>query len=150
MRAKISDNDAASLKGATAAAYEALGGVSRAADHLGVGTPMLTKCASTGGEWRERFIPLDLAVALDRASDHPFLLTAMGELVRGRAGAGFGAVTAGAVLKLNTILDDVVRKVALALEDGLIDAGERLAIRNCIGAAQRNLAALDAVMIGCG
>jgi hypothetical protein len=70
--------------------------------------------------------------------------------VRGRAGEGFGAVTAAAVLRLNGVLDDVVRKVALALEDGVLDAGERLAIRNTIVAAQRNLAALDAVMIGGG
>lgn len=138
------------LKAATAADYEALDGVSRAADYLGVASSTLTKYASTGADWRESFIRIDLAVALDRAAGHPFILTAMSELVRGRAGECFGAVTAAAILRLNGILDDVVRKVAMALEDGQIDAGERLTIRNTIVAAQRNLAALDAVMVGGG
>jgi hypothetical protein len=146
----LTENDKNMLKAATGAAYEALGGVSRTADRLGVASSTLTKYASTGADWRQNFIRLDLAVALDRASAHPFLMTAMSELVRGRAGEGFGAVTAAAVLRLNGVLDDVVRKVALALEDGVLDAGERLAIRNTIVAAQRNLAALDAVMIGGG
>lgn len=149
MRA-ISEQDAATIKAATAAAYEAVGGVSRAAEHLNVGTSSLTKYASTGADWRDTFIRMDLAVALDRRSEHPFLLTTVTELVRGRSAEGFGTVTAAAILRLNRVLDDVVREVANALEDGVIDAGERLAVRQKIVAAHRNLALLDTIMIGGG
>ncbi|MDX0893194.1 hypothetical protein CN059_16270 [Sinorhizobium medicae] len=147
MRA-ISDEHASIIKAATAAAYEALGGVSRAADALGVASSTLTKYASTGEEWRDSFIRLDLAAELDRRCDHPFLLTAMSRIVKDERVSSFGAVTASAVLRLDGVLDDVVRAVAAALEDDdHIDAAERQAIRNRIVAAQQYLARLDAMMM---
>ncbi|WP_018009818.1 hypothetical protein [Sinorhizobium medicae] len=147
MRA-ISDEHASIIKAATAAAYEALGGVSRAAEALGVASSTLTKYASTGEEWRDSFIRLDLAVELDRRCDHPFLLTAMSRIVKDERVSSFGVVTASAVLRLDGVLDDVVRAVAAALEDDdHIDAAERQAIRNRIVAAQQYLARLDAMMM---
>ncbi|AEH79157.1 hypothetical protein CN204_32565 [Sinorhizobium meliloti] len=147
MRA-ISDEHASIIKAATAAAFEALGGVSRAAEALGVASSTLSKYASTGEEWRDSFIRLDLAVELDRRCDHPFLLTAMSRIVKDERVSSFGAVTASAVLRLDGVLDDVVRAVAAALEDDdHIDAAERQAIRNRIVAAQQYLARLDAMMM---
>lgn len=145
MRA-ISNDHAAILKAATAASYEALGGVSRAAEALQVGSSTLTKYASSGEEWRDSFIRLDLAVELDRRTQHPFLLTAMSRLVNDEKPSSFGAVTASAILRLDGVLDDVVREVARAIEDGKIDAGERQAIRRRIVAAKQYLAGLDAMM----
>ncbi|WP_322884771.1 hypothetical protein U8C32_11895 [Sinorhizobium medicae] len=147
MRA-ISEEHASIIKAATAAAYEALGGVSRAAEALGVASSTLTKYASMGEEWRDSFIRLDLAVELDRRCDHPFLLTAMSRIVKDERVSSFGVVTASAVLRLDGVLDDVVRAVAAALEDDdHIDAAERQAIRNRIVAAQQYLARLDAMMM---
>lgn len=147
MRA-ISDINASIIKAATAAAYEAMGGVSRAAEALGVASSTLTKYASPSDEWRESFIRLDLAAELDRRCEHPFLLSAMTRIVKDEKPASFGAVTASAILKLDGVLDDVVRAVASAIEDNHIDAAERLAIRNRIVAAKQYLASLDAMMIG--
>lgn len=147
MRA-ISDIHASIIKTATAAAYEAIGGVSRAAEALKVGSSTLTKYASPGEEWRDSFIRLDLAAELDRRAEHPFLLNAMSQLVRGEKVASFGAITASAILRLDAVLDDVVREVARAIEDGKIDAAERQAVRNRIVAAQRDLARLDSMMGG--
>ncbi|MDW9573411.1 hypothetical protein GOA73_08480 [Sinorhizobium meliloti] len=146
MRA-ISEEHASIIKAATAAAYEALGGVSRAAEALGVASSTLTKYASTGEEWRDSFIRLDLAAELDRRCDHPFLLTAMSRIVKDERVSSFGAVTASAVLRLDGVLDDVVRTVAQAIEDGRIDAAERQAIRNRIVAAKQDLARLEAMML---
>ncbi|KQS74048.1 hypothetical protein ASG25_21480 [Rhizobium sp. Leaf384] len=147
MRA-ISDVHAKIIKAATAAAYEALGGVSRAAEALGVRSSTLTKYASEGEEWRETFIRMDLAVELDRRTGHPFLMTAMSEAIREDAAPSFGSITALAILRLDGILGDVVREVAKAIEDGHLDAAERRAVRERIAAAHRDLARLDTVMIG--
>lgn len=146
MRA-ISNEHADIIKTATASAYEAIGGVSRAADALCVASSTLTKYASTGKDWRENFIRLDLAIELDRRNDYPFLLNAMTSLVRADRVAPTGKVNAFTVLKLNGVLDDVVREFAAALEDGEIDAAERLAVSRRIVAAQEDLARLNALMM---
>ncbi|RYC10052.1 phage regulatory CII family protein [Ciceribacter ferrooxidans] len=142
----FSCEDAGAIKAATAASIEAVGGVSRAADALSIGSSTLTKYASPNEEWRQNFIRLDLAVRLDRASGHPFLLESFSGLVRRDGVHAPADVTPTAVLRLNAILDDVVREVATAIDDSRIDAGERLAIRKRIVAAQRELARLDALM----
>lgn len=136
------------IKAATVASYEAMGGVSRAAEALGVRSSTLTKYASTGEEWEQNVIRLDLAAELDRRTDHPFMLTAMTRIVKDERPAEFGVVTASAILRLDGVLDDVVREVALAIEDGHIDAGEKQAIRNRIVAAKQYLARLDSMMAG--
>lgn len=146
----FSETDAAILKAATASAYEAMDGVSRAASFLGVASSTLTKYASTAPEWRESFIRVDLAVSLDRATGNPFLLNAYSRLAQGGAPEGFGAVTASAVLKLGRALDDVVHVTAAAIEDNHIDAGERATIRKTIVVAKELLARLDLLLIGCG
>ncbi|OLP56649.1 hypothetical protein BJF92_11195 [Rhizobium rhizosphaerae] len=147
MRA-ISDHHAQTIKAATAAGIEALGGVRRASDALRVGSSTLTKYASTAPEWADSFIRLDLAVEMDRRTHHPFLLTAMSRLVGDQPVPGFGEVTALAILRLDGVLDDVVREVARAIEDGHVDARERQAVRARIVAAKQELARLDALMIG--
>jgi len=144
----ISDLHASTIKAATAAAYEAMGGVSRAAEALGVGSSTLTKYASTGAEWGQNFIRFDLAAELDRRTGHPFLLSALSRIVSQEQPTSFGAVTAAAILRLDGVLDDVVRTVALAIEDDHIDAAERQAIRQRIVAAKQYLARLDAMMVG--
>ena len=149
MRA-ISDIDAGIIKAATAAAYEAMGGVKRAAEALGVGSSTLTKYASPGEEWTESFIRLDLAVELDRRTGHPFLLDAMTRLVKSEPVKSFGELTAAAILRLDGVLDDVVREVVQAIEDNHVDAGERLAVRERIIAAQSILGRLDSLMAGIG
>ena len=152
MRA-VSDLHAKIIKSATAAAYEAMGGVSRAAEALGVRSSTLTKYASPGEEWSETFIRFDLAAELDRRTDHPFLLQAMSQIVRpdsapSSEALSFGALTASAILKLDGVLDDVVREVVLAIEDDFVDSAERRAIRARIVSAMSILARLDAVMAG--
>lgn len=150
MRA-ISDQNASIIKAATVASYEAMGGVGRAADALGVASSTLTKYASTNEEWRENFIRVDLAVELDRRTEHPFLLSAISRIVKDEQPTSFGAVTAAAVLRLDKALDDVVHAVAMAIEDdNHIDAAERQVIRHKIVAAKQFLARLDAAMIGAG
>jgi hypothetical protein len=144
----ISDHYAAAIKAATAAAYEAMGGVSRAAEALGVGSSTLTKYASTSEEWGQNFIRFDLAAELDRRTGHPFMLSALQQIVSEEQPTSFGAVTAAAILRLDGVLDDVVRTVALAIEDNHIDASEKQAIRHRIVAAKQYLARLDAMMVG--
>lgn len=146
----FSDTDAASLKAATASAYEAMGGVSKAAAFLGVGSSTLTKYASVAPEWRESFIRADLAIRLDRATGNPYLLNAITHMVGTAPRATFGAVTAAAVLRLDRALDDVVRAVVDAMEDSHIDAAERAVIRKAIVVAKELLGRLDALMVGGG
>ncbi|WP_377299760.1 hypothetical protein [Rhizobium sp. SGZ-381] len=145
MRA-FSSLTATALKAATISGFEAVGGVSRASDLLGVGAGTLSKYASTSEEWSRNFIRVDLAVALDAASGHPFITGAMGELLGARRPQTFGELTAAAVLKLNGLLDDVVREVALAIDDGHVDAAERQAVKARIVPAMQALAQLDAII----
>ena len=147
MRA-LSSHEQEALKSATAASYDALGGVSRAAESIGVASSTLTKYASTGADWVSSYIRLDLAVSLDRQTDHPFFLDAMSRLVRNEPIAPAASLTPTAVLKLDGVLDDVVREVVRAIEDGRIDAAERAAVRSKIVAAQQDLARLFSMMGG--
>jgi hypothetical protein len=140
--------DSQAIKKATAQSFEAIGGVSAASRALGVTSSTLSKYASTGEEWQDRFIPVDLAIALDRMSEHPFLLETMSGLVKGEHRTGFGTVTDAVILKLNHVLHDVVRELVAAIEDGVFDAGERLAISDRIVAAQRGLAMMHASVCG--
>lgn len=149
MRSK-SETAASIIKAATVASYEAMGGVMRAAEALGVGSSTLTKYASPDEAWSDRFIRVDLAVELDRRTGHPFLLEAMTRLVRSEPVKSFGELTAAAILRLDGVLDDVVREVVRAIEDDHVDAAERLAVRERIVAAQAILGKLDALMVGVG
>jgi hypothetical protein len=144
----ISDVDGNIIKAATAAAYEAMGGATHAAKALGVVSSTLTKYASPAEEWRESFIRLDLAVELDRRTGHPFLLDAMTKLVRGGPAKSFGELTAAAILRLDGVLDDVVREVVRAIEDNHVDAGERAAVCDRIVAAMSVLGSLHNHMMG--
>lgn len=147
MRAYLSQSDAL-LKSATVAAVDAVGGISRASELLGMGTSALTKYCSTAEEWSKNFIRVDLAVALDRATSHPFISTAMNQLVADQAPVSVGEITATAILKLDGVLDDVVRSIAVAIEDGHMDAAERHEVRSRIVPAMQFLARLDAMMAG--
>ncbi|WP_377299790.1 hypothetical protein [Rhizobium sp. SGZ-381] len=142
------DEAGPALKAATVASISAVGGVSHASRLLGIGTAALSKYSSTSGEWANSFIRVDLAAALDRAAGHDFITSTMRGLVDGEKPAGFGQLTALAVLRLDGVLDDVVREVAQAIEDGHADACERQAVRARIVPAMRALAALDALMAG--
>lgn len=146
----FSSDDAKLLKSATAASYEALGGVSRAAEQLGVRSSTLTKYASTSEEWSESFIRLDLAIELDRRTTHPFMSQMAKRLIENVSPRSFGAVTASAVLRLDRALDDVVRAVVDAIEDDHIDMTERTMIREKIVIAKEFLARLDIMVSGGG
>lgn len=120
---------------------------------LGVGSPVLSKYASPDKQWEDRFIRIDLAVKLDRLSPHPFILTTMARetgfaLIPASDVTGSADISAMGVLKLDGILDDVVRETASAIADGNVCAAERLIIRKKIAAAKIALAQLDAMMIG--
>lgn len=150
----ISDIGARALKAATAAAYEALGGVSLVSDILMIGISTLSKYASFNDEWRENFIRIDLAVELDRRTDHPFFLTTMArelgyQLVREvRIEQVSADLTPTGVLRLNRILDEVVHETERAMEDGYVDSAEKQIIRRKIAHAMQELARLDGFMIG--
>lgn len=141
-------HSAALLKAATISSIDAIGGVTKASALLGMGTSALTKYASTAEEWQNNFIRVDLAVSLDRATGHPFITTAMNQLVSDTVPHAPGAISAGAILKLNGVLDDVVRELALAMEDDHMDAAEKQAVRSKIAAAQRSLSRLDVFVAG--
>lgn len=133
------------IKTATQQALCAVGGVSSAAGLLSVGSSTLSKYASHDDEWADRVIRLDLAVSLDRAAGHPFLLQAYQQLFAGEQAEPSG-LCARAALRLNRILDDVVREVAAAIDDERVDPAEKLAIRKRIAAAQQELARLEAAV----
>jgi hypothetical protein len=139
---------AAALKAATVSGLEAVGGVSRAASLLGVAAGTLSKYASPANEWAQSVIRVDLAVRLDAEAGHPFITSTMCELLGAAGRPGFGELTAAAVLKLNGVLDNVVREVSAAIEDGHVDAAERLAVRQSIVPAMQMLARLDAMIAG--
>ncbi len=139
---------AALLKAATVAGFAAIGGTSQAASLLGVGISTASKYASNAPEWAANLIRVDLAVMLDREAGHPFITSAMRHLVE-EAPCGFaGPLTASAILKLDGVLDDVVREVAAAMDDGHLDAAERQAVRHRIALAQASLARLDSFVAG--
>jgi hypothetical protein len=120
------------LKAATSASISAVDGVSNASRLLGIGSAALSKYVSTADEWAKSFIRVDLAVALDKAAGHDFITSTMRGLVAGEKPAGFGQLTALAILRLDGVLDDVVRQ----------------AVRARIVPAMRALASLDALMAG--
>lgn len=149
----ISPKTAAALKSTTQAAYDAVGGPLQAADLIGVGSPVLSKYASPDPQWSDRFIRIDLAVDLDRRSDHPFILTTMAretgfKLVRDTQDVSDFTLCPMGVLRLDRTLDEVVHETASAIADGNVSAVERREIRKRIAAAKVALARLDAMMIG--
>ncbi|QXZ79631.1 hypothetical protein [Rhizobium sp. L51/94] len=143
----FSDDNCGVLKAATAASYEAMGGVRRAAEALGVASSTLTKYASADPQWKDSFIRVDLAVALDRRTVHPFLGAAMRKLTEAAVVPSFGDLTAAAILRLDYVLNDVVREVVDAIDDARIDAAERTAVCERIVAAQGALAKLYSHMV---
>lgn len=72
----------------------------------------------------------------------------MTKLVKSAPSKSFGALTASAVLRLDVVLDDVVREVVKAIENDHVDAAERQAVCERIVAAQAVLASLFAQMTG--
>lgn len=125
----------------------------QASDLTGIGSPQLTKYASRDEKWADRFIRIDIAVDLDRRSPHPFILTTMAReigfrLVPEATSVDGMSLCAMGILRLDGILDDVVREMAAAIADGHVCAAERHLVRKRIAAAKIALAQLDALMIG--
>lgn len=151
----ISPKTAAALKTSTGAAYDAVGGTVQAADLLGVGSPVLSKYASTAPQWVESFIRIDLAIDLDRRSHHPFILTTMAReigyrLVRETPEVCDLTLSPMGVLKLDRVLDELVHELAAALEDNHISAAERRELQKKSAAVKVMIAKLDAALIGGG
>jgi hypothetical protein len=145
----LSIDPASAVKAATLAAVDAVGGVSAASALLGIGVSTVSKYVSPAAEWSRNVIRADLAVTLDRAAGHPFIGQTMDRLRSETLTAPTAAdLTDRFLLRLDRVLDDVVREVAEAMEDGRMDAAERQVVRARIVAAQQSLAHLSLFVSG--
>ncbi|MBK3745837.1 hypothetical protein G3A39_42530, partial [Paraburkholderia aspalathi] len=77
----ISDIEQRTLKSATDGAYVLSGGISRVLDFTRVGTASLSKYASFNDEFRESFIPIDVAIEIDRRAKTPTIVKEMAALL---------------------------------------------------------------------
>ncbi|WP_421405598.1 hypothetical protein [Agrobacterium fabrum] len=149
----ISKITEAALKANTQAAYDAVGGVTSAAKIIGVGSPILTKYASPDPQWASSFIRVDLALDLDRRSAHPFILTTLAReagyaLVKDEGSSAEVSLCPMGLLRLDGVLDDVVRELASALSDGHLTAAEKKAGLKVVGLAKQHLAKVAEMLIG--
>ncbi|OJX99511.1 MAG: hypothetical protein BGP07_03190 [Rhizobiales bacterium 63-22] len=129
----ISEPERRTLKAATSGAYQLAGGISRILDFTRVTTAPLSKYASFGDEHAESFVPVDVAIEIDRAAKSPVIVKEMAallgyELVPVGGGATAAERPALTEIDAHIVLSealDVSRAILDALEDGRIDAHER-------------------------
>ena len=142
----ISEQEQRSLKSATDGAYALAGGISNILPFTRVGTSTLSKYASFNDEHHDSFMPLDVAIEVDRKAKSPTIIKQAAELL------GYELVAANAVIDGDhaplTAMDahrvmsetmDVSQAVLAALADGRIDAGERKTIAKEAREAMRAL-----------
>jgi len=142
----ISEQEQRSLKSATDGAYALAGGISCILPFTRVGTSTLSKYASFNDEHHDSFMPLDVAIEVDRKAKSPTIIKQAAELL------GYELVAANAVIDGDnaplTAMDahrvmsetmDVSQAVLAALADGRIDAGERKTIAKEAREAMRAL-----------
>lgn len=122
-----------SLKTACELAYEQIGGVSMAYRMTRLkGTSTLTKYASRSEDDEESFMPIDIAIDLDRAAKSPIITGTMAAALGYRLVPDDGherrAVTRedGTIITLEVM--DVVRALHEAFSDNKIDAADRKAL----------------------
>nr|WP_278520099.1 phage regulatory CII family protein [Brucella anthropi] len=70
----ISEQEQRSLKLATDGAYILAGGISNILPFTRVGTSTLSKYASESDDFRENFIPIDVAIEVDRRAKSPLII----------------------------------------------------------------------------
>ena len=143
----ISEQEQRSLKSATDGAYALAGGISCILPFTRVGTSTLSKYASFNDEHHDSFVPLDVAIEIDRKAQTPTIIRQAAALL------GFDLVSASDLQgdennSLVTAMDahrvmsetmDVSQAVLTALDDGRIDAGERKLIAKEVREAMRAL-----------
>ncbi len=77
----ISEQEQRSLKLATDGAYILAGGISNILPFTRVGTSTLSKYASESDDFRENFMPVDIAVEVDRRAKSPLIIKKAAELL---------------------------------------------------------------------
>ncbi|WP_273794341.1 phage regulatory CII family protein [Brucella intermedia] len=147
----ISEPERRTLKAATDGAYVLSGGISRILDFTRVSTSQLSKYASFGDDNADSFVPVDVAIEIDRAAKSPVIVKEMAALL------GYGliplrpdsdqseyqAVTEADGYRALKETMDVVQAVIDARADGGIDAADRKNVRKEIREAIRELEGLD-------
>ncbi|MBQ0707752.1 MULTISPECIES: phage regulatory CII family protein [Brucella/Ochrobactrum group] len=144
----ISEQEQRSLKSATDGAYMLSGGISCIVPFTRVGVSTLSKYASFGEEHADSFMPIDVAVEVDRRAKTPTIIKAAAGLL----GYELVPATSGAMKAPDNVplteMDahrvmsetmDVSKSIVTALEDGRIDAGEKREITKEVREAIRAL-----------
>lgn len=146
----ISEPEQRTLKSATDGAYELAGGISRIIDFTRVGTAQLSKYASFNVEYRESFIPVDVAIEVDRRAKTPTIVKEMAALLgyelvpmQGQFDPAIGGLTEMDAHKVVSGGLDLARTILDALLDGHIDPLER---KRIIKDARENHRAIDLVL----
>ena len=154
----ISEQEQRSLKAATDGAYVLGGGISCVLPFTRVGVSTLSKYASYNDEHHDSFIPVDVAIEIDRRAKTPVIVRAMAALL------GFDLVPVSSnvrdipaspaplsekdALRVMSESMDVSQAILRALDDNRIDALERKGIakelRESIRAQEEVLCRLEA------
>ena len=128
----ISDQERRTLKAATDGAYVLSGGISRILDFTRVSTSQLSKYASFGDDNADSFVPIDVAIEVDRAAKSPVIVKEMAALLGYELAPKRQAVDFDSVLPVTQadgyrVLKetmDVVQALNDALADSRIDAAD--------------------------
>jgi len=150
---RFSETEYSSLKRILDVAYELAGGVTVFQYVTRVAISQLSKYASTDAENEKKFIPVDIALDLDRAAKKPIVTAKMAELL------GYRLEPLEQRIKIETplseydaleIMDEATALWTMtrqAFADGKIDALERRQLRmklhELVRAAQRIMEKLD-------
>lgn len=154
---RFSETEYLSLKRVLDVAYELAGGVTVFQYVTRVVTSQLSKYASTDAENERKFIPVDIAVDLDRAAKRPMITGKMAELLGYRLEPLENRISiVGPLSETDALLimDEATvlwRMTRDAFADGRIDALERkqlrLKLHELIRAASRIIQKLDEVEV---
>ncbi|HEY0120572.1 MAG TPA: hypothetical protein VGC14_02225 [Rhizobium sp.] len=150
---RFSETEYFSLKRVLDVAYELAGGVTVFQYVTRVVTSQLSKYASTDTENEKRFIPVDVALDLDRAARKPVVTAKMAELLGYRLEPMEQRIQGDSPLSENDallIMDEATalwRMARQAFADGRLDALEkqqlRLKLHELIRAAMQIIPKLD-------
>lgn len=130
----ISEQEQRSLKLATDGAYILAGGISNILPFTRVGTSTLSKYASESDDFRENFMPVDIAVEVDRRAKSPFIIKKAAELLgyelvpsRSRSSDALmlAPITEADAHRVMKETMDVAQAIIEARKDDRIDAADR-------------------------
>lgn len=147
----ISEPERRTLKAATDGAYVLSGGISRILDFTRVSTSQLSKYASFGDDNADSFVPIDVAIEIDRAAKSPVIVKEMAALLgysliplrTDSEKSEYQAVTEADGYRALKETMDVVQAVIDARADGWIDAADRKNVLKEIREAIRELEGLE-------